>query len=50
MQQGESSGCQKHYCLGDVLNHPLGILVDQEVVLDDDQDVAGLFQNGRDQE
>ena len=27
--------------------HRCGVLVDQEVVLDDDQDVAGLFQDGR---
>jgi len=32
--------------LGDVLNHPLGILVEQGVVLDDDQGVAGFFKNG----
>jgi hypothetical protein len=32
--------------LGDVLNHPLGVLVEHGFVLDDDQGVAGLFKNG----
>jgi hypothetical protein len=30
--------------LGDVLNHPLGILVEHGVVLDDHQGVTGLFK------
>ena len=46
MQLGENSGCKRHCCLGDVLNHPLGLLVEQGVVLDYDQGVAGLFKNG----
>ena len=32
--------------LRDVLDHPLGVLVKQGVVLDDDQGVTGLFKNG----
>jgi len=32
--------------LGDVLDHSLGILVEQGVVLDDDQGVSGFFKNG----
>jgi len=32
--------------LGDVLDHSLGILVEQGVVLDDYQGVTGLFKNG----
>ena len=32
--------------LGDVLHHPLGVLVEHGVVLDDDQRVAGLFKKG----
>jgi hypothetical protein len=36
--------------LGDVLDHSLGILVEQGVVLDNDQGVAGLFKNGHEME
>jgi hypothetical protein len=32
--------------LGDVLDHPLGVLVEHGVVFDDDQGVSGLFKNG----
>jgi len=32
--------------LGDVLNQPLGVLVEHGVVLDDDQGVVSLFKNG----
>jgi hypothetical protein len=42
MQQGESSGCQKHCCLGDVLRHLPGVLVEQRVMLDEDKRVACL--------
>ena len=41
IQLGENSGGKRHCCLGDVLNHPLGVLVKQGVMLDDDQGVAG---------
>ena len=46
MQLGENSGGKRHCCLGDVLNHTFGVLVEHGVVLDDDQRVAGLFKNG----
>ena len=32
--------------LGDVLDHPFGVLVEQGIVLYDDQGVTGLFKKG----